>query len=296
LSAKEYEVILVDDGSTDDTGKIAEGYSIRVLIQQNRGPAAARNNGAKQAKGDILVFTDSDCELDFHFLEKIIAPIEQNLEVVGTYGSYRTKQEEFVARFAQVEMETRYRKIMASKYIDFIGTYAAAYRKDIFNKCGGFDTAFPSASGEDTEFSYKLYQYGYKMVFEQGAFVYHQHPSRLSVYMRVKFYRGYWRVRLYKKHPAKTINDSYTPQLLKLQILSVPFLICFAVLSLFDAVWLLGLFFIFLLFLLFSTPFYRLFQKHRYSKGVLTPFMLFLRALSIFLGVVFGILNELRSR
>jgi glycosyltransferase involved in cell wall biosynthesis len=292
LPTSEYEVIVVDDGSTDNTPRIAKNYPVKIINQENQGPAAARNRGAKEAKGNILIFTDSDCELDSNFVEKIIAPIEQTPEVAGVQGSYKTKQTQFMARFGQVEIETRYRKMARKKYIDFIGTYAAAYKKDIFHKSGGFDTGFLSASGEDTEFSYKLQRNGHKMVFEPQSFVYHQHPFKLGEYIKVKFYRGYWRIRLYKKHPQKTINDSYTPQTLKIQVLSIPLIFLFAVMSLFNVVWLLVPISIISLFIFFSMPFFRLFEEKKYSKAIFIPAVLLLRAMALFFGIVFGLVNE----
>ena len=94
--------IIASDGSTDNTTSIAEKYPVKIITQKNQGPAAARNRGADEAKGHILIFTDSDCELDFNFIEKIITPIEKDVEVVGVQGSYRTKQTQFMARFGQV--------------------------------------------------------------------------------------------------------------------------------------------------------------------------------------------------
>lgn len=293
VQKKDYEVIVIDDGSRDNTLKIAENYPVRIKPQRNQGPATARNNGAEQAKGDILIFTDSDCELDFNFLKNITAPFKHDPEIVGVQGSYKTKQTQFMARFGQVEIENRYKKMSKNKYTDFIGTYAAAYRKDIFQKYNGFDTGFPLASGEDTEFSYKLHRNGHKMIFEPQAFVYHRHPAKLTKYIKSKFYRGYWRIRLYRKHPQKTINDSYTPQGLKLQVLSIPFFILFVFLSLFNTALLLIPALIIIMFVIFSAPFFRLFKKNGFNQNLLTPCVIFLRAVSIFFGLLFGMANEL---
>jgi len=295
IPGNDYDVTLIDDGSTDNTSTIANCFPIKVVKQINHGPAVARNNGASQADGDILIFTDSDCEPDSHFIEKITAPIKQNSDVVGVQGSYRTRQKEFMARFVQVEIETRYKKMAERNIIDFIGTYAAAYRKDIFETYGGFDTGFPLASGEDTEFSYKLHRSGHKMVFVPEACVYHQHPSTLKHYLKIKFFRGYWRIRLYKKHPAKTINDSYTPQTLKLQVLFIPLFFICLMLAMFNAFWLAAPALILASFILFSIPFIRLFKEKNYTKSFLIPVVLFLRAAAIFWGLICGLVNELTA-
>jgi glycosyltransferase involved in cell wall biosynthesis len=57
----EYEVIVVDDGSTDNMPGIVKRFPVKYISQQNKGPASARNRGAGEAKGEIILFTDSDC-------------------------------------------------------------------------------------------------------------------------------------------------------------------------------------------------------------------------------------------
>jgi len=294
LPREEYEVIVVDDASSDGTASIAADYPVRVIKNAKQGPAAARNKGAHAAKGDILVFTDSDCLPDFKFLEEITSPIARNADVIGVQGSYRTRQAGFIPAFAQVEIETRYERMSKGKYIDFIGTYAAAYRRDVFLRYGGFDAGFPMASGEDAELSYRLDRKGCRLVFRKAAFVYHRHPATLRDYLKSKFYRGYWRVRLYARHPQKMIRDSYTTQSLKLQVMLMPvFLVC-AGFSLFNMFFAAPALLIAASFLFFSIPFWRRFGRKGYKKGIpLIPFILFLRAFSLALGILFGAVNEL---
>jgi len=295
LPRSDYEIIVVDDGSIDNSPEIIKDYPVRFIEQKKAGPAAARNNGATAARGDILVFTDADCELDFNFLENIIAPIEKNHEIVGVQGSYKTRQSTFVSRFAQAEIIGRYKRMAKNKYIDFIGTYAAAYDRKVFGEQGGFDAGFSAASGEDAEFSYKLHKNGYKMVFSPEAFVFHHHPSDLKLYLKSKFYRGYWRARLYGRHPEKTIRDSYTPQSLKFQVLSVPFIFLFSFSSFFNTFWLLPLGFIVITFFFFATPFMGLFGRNERLKVVTLPFILFLRAAALSSGMLLGAINEVKN-
>jgi cellulose synthase/poly-beta-1,6-N-acetylglucosamine synthase-like glycosyltransferase len=213
----QYQIIVVDDGSTDKTAMIAEAAGACVIRQPNQGPAAARNHGVQAAGGDLVLFTDSDCEPAPDWIEQMAAPFA-NPDTIGAKGVYLTRQKKLVARFVQAEYEDKYIRLRRYQAIDFVDTYSAAYRKEIFWKAGGFDTAFPRASGEDIDLSYRLSKMGYQMVFAPQAAVYHDHPDSLSAYFRRKFYVGYWRVRMYQKNLQKAVSDSHTPQVLKLQM------------------------------------------------------------------------------
>jgi cellulose synthase/poly-beta-1,6-N-acetylglucosamine synthase-like glycosyltransferase len=215
----DFEVIVVDDGSTDDTAKTVKAFPfVRLLSQANAGPAVARNSGARAAKGDILVFLDADCVPRPDWLERMLKPFEGSA-VVGAQGRYENPLPDWMARFVQLEIEERYARMEKRESIDFIGSYSAAYRRDVFLSEGGFDERFRTASGEDPDLSFRLANKGHKMVFCPEAVVAHFHPTSLKKYWRTKFYRAYWRVRMYAKNPAKMKGDSYTNPLLKFQML-----------------------------------------------------------------------------
>lgn len=216
----QYEVIVVDDGSTDKTASVAESFGVQVIRQRNKGPAAARNRGAEAAHGDVIAFTDADCEPASNWLFEITRPLDDP-DIVGVKGVYRTWQKTLIARFVQMEYEDKYVRLRRYKAIDFVDTYSAAYRRRVFLQAGGFDPAFPRASGEDIDLSYRLSRLGCRMVFAPDAAVYHNHPPHWQSYFRRKFYVGYWRVRMYQKSPEKVIADSHTPQVMKLQMVLV---------------------------------------------------------------------------
>jgi glycosyltransferase involved in cell wall biosynthesis len=84
---EKYETIVVDDGSTDNTAKIVKKIKGVVLLKQNhKGPAVARNFGAKKSRGEILLFTDADCIVEKDWIKQMIEPFKKN-EIIGIQGS-----------------------------------------------------------------------------------------------------------------------------------------------------------------------------------------------------------------
>lgn len=281
------EVIVMDDGSTDRTAAVAQQFrGVKLLAQKHAGPAAARNRGARAARGEIILFTDADCIPSRDWMREMASPFA-DAAVAGVQGAYRTGQRELVARFSQLEIEDRYNRMLRFPRIDFIGTYAAAYRKKAFLEFGGFDESFPSASGEDSELSFRLAEAGHQMVFAPTAVVSHRHPSSLAHYLRVKFWRAHWRVLLYRKHRGKMASESYTPQTLKLQI-ALFFLLLASLLS---GAWLFSLA-IYLVWLLATAPFSLWAFRRDKVAGMASPFILQLRSLVFGMGLVHGLLRR----
>ena len=287
-----YEVIVIDDGSTDNTAEMAKKFQVKYFHQPNHGPATARNKGVREAKGEIILFTDADCVPRDNWIEEMAKPFE-NPEVMAVKGAYKTEQKTLIARFAQVEFEERFRMLKKTESIDMIDTYSAGYRKSVFLSLGGFDTSFPAANNEDTELSYKMSRAGHKMVFNPDAVVYHlNHPDSIERYARLKFWRGYWRMVVYKRYPDKMLRDSYTPQTLKLQILFLfLFLMCLSFMWLFQNLMFYLLAFTLTLFFLSTLPFTILALKKDITVALLSPFFLSLRAVSLGFGFIWGVLS-----
>jgi lipopolysaccharide/colanic/teichoic acid biosynthesis glycosyltransferase/glycosyltransferase involved in cell wall biosynthesis len=210
LGAGAYEVIVVNDGSTDGTAAVAARYPVRCLEIPASGPAAARNHGVQAAHGELVLFTDGDCAPAPDWAARMAAPLARP-EVVGARGVYRTRQRSLIARFVQQEYQDKYDRTARQPRIDFIDTYSAAYRRSVFLENGGFETAFAAPSVEDQEFSFRLAEKGYRLVFAPDAVVYHQHDATLGEYLRRKFSIGYWKAFLLRWHPEKALGDSHTP-------------------------------------------------------------------------------------
>lgn len=212
---EQYEVIVVDDASTDGTAAIATGAGAdRVLAIEHGGAAAARNAGLAAAAGELVLFTDADCVPCHEWIEHMVPPFAEPA-VVGVKGTYRTKQRHLIARLVQLEFERRYERMARLSQIDFIDTYAAAYRRSVLIEEGGFATDYPVPSAEDVDLSFRLATRGHRMVFAPEAWVWHTHPASLYTYLRRKVRFGYWRALLYLRYPGKIGGDAHTDPALK---------------------------------------------------------------------------------
>ena len=285
-----YEVIVIDDGSTDVTAAVANGFGVRVIrLEESQGPAAARNAGAAVAKGEILVFTDSDCEPAPDWLVELVKPFEDPA-VVGVRGAYHTKQTGWVPRFMQQEYGFKYALIVGLDSIDFIDTYSAAYRSDVFHENRGFETAFPAPSVEDQEFSFRLARKGYRMVFAPDAVVYHLHDRNLGEYVRRKFGIGYWKAFMLRWLPEKAFQDTHTPASQRAQILLLGMILLALVLGIFWS-WVGYLALVaFLTFCITAVPIYVHIGLHEPALIVMVLPMLLLRAGALGFGLLCGFL------
>ncbi len=289
------EILVVDDGSTDGTAAAVGRYpGVRLFAQANAGPAAARNRGAAEAGGDIILFTDDDCVPMPTWLDAMIAPFEDP-EIVGTKGAYRTHQKSLAARFVQIEYEDRYRLMAAFDYIDFIDTYSAAFRRERFLEMTGYDSSFPVACAEDVDLSYRMSQRGWKMKFAPGAIVYHTHPDTLSKYLQKKYKFAFWRMLAVRKSPKKGIKDSHTPQVMKFQLLFGPALLLAIGFDLVVRPAVPASIIVLAAFLLSTLPFtFRAFAKDP-VVGLLSPALLAARACAQLLGVAAGLISAGRK-
>lgn len=202
-----YEVIVVDDGSTDRTAGVARRLGARVVPRPPTGAAAARNAGARAAKGDIFVFVDPDCVPRVDWLAQMIAPFEAP-DVVAVTGAYETHQETLIPRLIQAHFDDVYRRRDRSGTTSVVEGYSAAFRRSAFIATGGFDPAL--AAADDLELSYRLVKEG-RLVFASGAIVLHHHAPTLATYVEGGLRDGLWRSLVYARHPEQLLGHSDAP-------------------------------------------------------------------------------------
>jgi glycosyltransferase involved in cell wall biosynthesis len=204
--SKHYEVIVVDDGSADQTGEIVKQTSARYIHQQNRGPAAARNTGWKHSQGDIICFTDADCAPEPEWLQKVNDVFKkEDPDAVG--GSYTYTGQSGLGKIIQQEIEARHGKIQGPT--DFLGSFNLAVKRSALKAAGGFNEDYKSASGEDNDLCYRLRKAGYKLWFDRDILVEHMHPWNFYNYLISQARHGFWRIKLYKDHPGMAKGDDY---------------------------------------------------------------------------------------
>ena len=287
VRSDQYEIIVVDDGSTDDTAQLAQIAGVQVIRQHNRGPAAARNTGVAAARGELVLFTDADCVPSNDWVAQMVSPF-RCCRADGVKGTYRTRQRQLMARFVQLEYEDKYGRLAKQPLIDFIDTYSAGYRRNIFMLNGGFDTIFRTSSVEDQEFSFRLAQKGYRLLFAPGATVYHVHDRTVREYFKRKLGIGYWKALLLRWHPEKLVKDSHTPQVIKVQMLLAALTLVALPLSLVVPIPLWLDLLLPVCFVLSGLPFAVKVARKDLTVALLAPLFLWVRACALGTGLVAG--------
>lgn len=214
-------VIVIDDGSNDETAAVARAAGATVIRQPNAGPAAARNRGAAFTDSDFVVFTDADCEPHNDMVERLVSAFEDAPSTDLVMGAYKTKSARLVGRLAQLEFEERYDLMGRAAEMTVGATYSLAMRRSVFLDLGGFDEAFPSPNGEDFDLAMRLKDQGGVLRHQRDAVVFHDHHDSWSDYFRVKSSRAFWRLHLYRRHPDRVLADGYTPSGVKLQVVAL---------------------------------------------------------------------------
>jgi glycosyltransferase involved in cell wall biosynthesis len=227
--AEPFEVVVVDDGSTDGTAVVAERMGATVVRQENRGPASARNAGWKREGADWILFTDSDCVPRRDWVRLLVSALRDGASVVaGSYGIANPGN--WLAEAIHAEIVWRHARLRDT--IDFAGSFNLGARREALEAVGGFDESFAAPSAEDNDLSYRWGRAGYSIRFVRTALVDHRHPTSLRRYLREQERHGYWRVRLYRSHPTRIRGDGYAgaidfapPVLAVGSIVALPFLV-----------------------------------------------------------------------
>ena len=243
---KNIEVVVSDDGSTDNTASFVESFisgkcskergDISFILVKNKhlGPAGARNSGWRTSAGDVVIFLDGDCEITKNWLDEMLKPFEED-GVIAAQGVYENScSGSWVSCY--IHEQIKFRQDHIKKYTDVLATYSLAVDGQKLNEIGGFDETFTTPSSEDTDLSYRLVKLG-RMVLNRKAVVRTCHSTTIWKYFRKQMNHARWRVSLYLKHPNKASGDKYTNTFTIIQ----PIFASLSVLSLFHPAFILAI-------------------------------------------------------
>lgn len=224
-----YEVIVVDDGSTDGTPEICAAYeSVRLIRLDRGGPSRARNVGIDLAFGEIIAFTDSDCvvsrdwlrEIEKGFVDERVAGVGGNqVSPEGESEFGRSVQEFFRAIGFVTDYINLDRTLRETRHNPSCNS---AYRKSVLKEVGGFvEGQFPC---EDLELDLKIRKLGYRLIYNPNAVVGHFRPGSYAGFARMmrRYGSGEWL--LWRKHGFFRKLD-HVPWILVLGLLAAFFLV-----------------------------------------------------------------------
>jgi GT2 family glycosyltransferase len=202
LDYPDYEVIVVDDGSTDATASIAARYGVRVISTPNRGLSSARNTGMAAASGEIVAYIDDDAWPDPHWLTFLAATFESSAHVAVGGPNVPPAGDGLVARCVANAPGGPTHVLLSDTEAEHIPGCNMAFRRDALAAIGGFDPTFRTA-GDDVDVCWRLQQRGGTIGFSPSALVWHHRRGSVKTYLRQQ--QGYGRAEalLERKWPEK---------------------------------------------------------------------------------------------
>jgi GT2 family glycosyltransferase len=184
LNYPEYEVILVDDGSTDDTSYIAAQFPwVRYIPQSNQGLSHARNTGAAAAKGEVFAYTDSDCMVDPDWLYYLIGTLVSG-DYAGVGGPNVTPPaKNWIQACVAGAPGGPSHVLLTDVVAEHIPGCNMAFYRWAFEGVGGFDTEYCKA-GDDVDFCWRIQQAGWVVAFSPTAIVWHYRRFTLRAFFK----------------------------------------------------------------------------------------------------------------
>lgn len=225
-----FEVIVVDDGSETPTAIVVASFEdrldITLLTQPNAGPAAARNTGARQAKGDFLVFTDDDCAPASNWLQTLASRFANTPDYAICGRTFNAFSDNPYSTSSQMLIDYLYAYYNADpNQVRFLTSNNMALPAHRFHMIGGFDTTFPRAAAEDRELCDRWLHHGYRMTYAPEVLVYHAHALTFRTFWWQHFNYGRGAFHFHQAHARRDQGSiRVEPLSFYLNLLRYPFL------------------------------------------------------------------------
>src|SRR4051812_14119994 len=202
LEYPDYEVIVVNDGSTDRTDEITREYGFKLISTENRGLSNARNSGLQAATGEIVAYIDADACPDPYWLAHLAVAFQKGTHVgiggpnIPPPGGGETAQCVANAPGGPIHV------LLSDEMAEHIPGCNMAFRKWSLEAIGGFDPQFRIA-GDDVDICWRLQERGWTVGFSAGAVVWHHRRSSVRNYLKQQFEYGKAEALLERKWPER---------------------------------------------------------------------------------------------
>lgn len=202
LDYPDYEVIVVDDGSTDQTAAIAARYDVRLVRTKNNGLASARNTGLKHARGKIVVYLDDDAWPDQHWLKHLVHMFETD-DVVAVGGpNIPPPNESSTATCVANAPGGPMHVLVSDREAEHIPGCNMAFCANSLRKIGGFDERFRVA-GDDVDICWRIQNEGWRIGFHPAAVVWHKRRNSIRRFLKQQAGYGKAEALLERKWPQR---------------------------------------------------------------------------------------------
>ncbi|MEH2171311.1 glycosyltransferase [Nostoc sp.] len=203
LNYPNYEVIVVNDGSSDRTLEITQHYDyVRLINQENKGLSVARNVGMAAATGEIVAYTDSDCMADPDWLTYLVAKfLSSGLGAVGG-PNLSPPEDSLVPACVAVSPGVPTHILLSDEVAEHIAGCNMAFRREVLQEINGFNPIFRTA-GDDVDICWRLQDRGYTIGFSPTAIVWHFRRNTVAAYLKQQQGYGKAEALVYFQHPYR---------------------------------------------------------------------------------------------
>lgn len=226
-SDRDFEVVIVEDGSSETCEGVIENYAerlkIRYFFKENTGPGPSRNVGFDQATGDYGIFLDSDCILPEKYLETVKNALLD--DYTDAFGGPDRAHENFspfqkAVNYSMTSFFTTGGIRGGGEKMDkfYPRSFNMGYSREVFDVTGGFAGM---RFGEDIDMSIRILNSGFRTKLIRDAWVYHKRRTSTRQFFKQVFNSGIARINLYKKHPSSLKIIHFFPALFTLGLLTL---------------------------------------------------------------------------
>jgi glycosyltransferase involved in cell wall biosynthesis len=239
-TAKNFEVIVVEDGSTVTCKDVCDKYAgildLHYYAKANSGPGQSRNYGAERAQGEWLIVLDSDVVLPENYLSAVTSHLSPHTSHLSAWGGPDCAHPSFTPiqkaiSYAMTSFFTtggiRGGKTKMDKF--YPRSYNMGIRREVYQELGGFSKM---RFGEDIDFSYRIVEAGYKTALLPDAWVWHKRRTDFRKFFRQVYNSGIARINLTKRHPGTLKLVHLLPMVFTVGVICLLLLSVFCVLAL----------------------------------------------------------------